>query len=398
MRFKVGDRVIVRSFSKIPGAWNSFGGMNHWMGKVVTIKEILDKHSIRIQEDREENIGEGWLWSESDFLPIPKAGDKVKIRTWEDMKKQYGTVKDRDSLQVAPGYCVSVNMKPYCGEIVAVYEVEDSAVKVIKERETYFAFSTIEEVLEKKMEFTKDMLKNGEHIVEYRNGKRRLYLNGCFVGLDGGSPIEGFSNDLKDIELSNGKFDVMAVYRAEDLYTFNSILTYPGKLIWEREEHDTTLSENIEKLKSEVNKIKTELNFIPVVLDGGAQMPTKAHMDDAGFDLYAISEQVIHPGNSAVFDTGVHMAIPEGYAGEVVGRSGLNINYDIICPKGTIDAGYTGNIKVKLYNLGKYNYTVHKGDKIAQLIIVPICRKELGEVDVLPETDRGDTGFGASGR
>lgn len=140
------------------------------------------------------------------------------------------------------------------------------------------------------------------------------------------------------------------------------------------------------------------MEFIAVVLDEGAKMPTKAHKDDAGFDLYAVADQVIYPGNSAVFNTGVHMAIPEGYAGEVVSRSGLNINYDIICPQGTIDTGYTGPIKVKLYNLGKYNYTVHKGDKIAQLIIVPICRKELGKVSILPETDRGDTGFGASGR
>ena len=144
--------------------------------------------------------------------------------------------------------------------------------------------------------------------------------------------------------------------------------------------------------------IKKIERCIDVVLDEGAVMPSKAHEDDAGFDLYSMTEQTIYAGNSAVFDTGVHMAIPKGYAGEVVGRSGLNINYDIICPQGTVDAGYTGSIKVKLYNMGKYNYIVRKGDRIAQLIIVPVSKAELAEVGVLIGTDRGNTGFGASGR
>ena len=141
-----------------------------------------------------------------------------------------------------------------------------------------------------------------------------------------------------------------------------------------------------------------DLGLVAVVLDEGAVIPSKAHKDDAGFDLYSMAEQIIYAGNSAVFDTGVHMAIPEGYAGEVVGRSGLNINYDIICPQGTVDAGYTGSIKVKLYNMGNFNYIVRKGDRIAQLIIVPVSAAELAKVDELICTDRGNTGFGASGR
>lgn len=141
-----------------------------------------------------------------------------------------------------------------------------------------------------------------------------------------------------------------------------------------------------------------DLGFVAVVLDEGAVMPSKAHKDDAGYDLYSMAEQTIYAGNSAVFDTGVHIAIPKGYAGEIVSRSGLNIKYDIICPQGTVDAGYTGSIKVKLYNMGKYNYIVRKGDRIAQLIIVPVSKAELVKVDELTCTDRGDTGFGSSGR
>lgn len=135
-----------------------------------------------------------------------------------------------------------------------------------------------------------------------------------------------------------------------------------------------------------------------VMIDDGAYMPEKAHKDDAGYDLRTPYGTTIYAGNSVVIDTGVHMAIPKGYAGEIVSRSGLNVNYDIICPQGTVDAGYTGSIKVKLYNMGRYNYEIKTGDKIAQLIIVPILSETLELVNGLDETDRGDKGFGSSGR
>ena len=138
--------------------------------------------------------------------------------------------------------------------------------------------------------------------------------------------------------------------------------------------------------------------MVKVVLDKGAYMPEKAHEHDAGYDLRTPYGKTIPAGGSAVFDTGVHIAIPEAFAGEIVSRSGLNIKQDIICPQGTVDAGYTGSIKVKLYNLGNRFYEICPGDKIAQLIIVPIAREGLEEVEELDDTERGDNGFGSSGR
>ncbi len=139
---------------------------------------------------------------------------------------------------------------------------------------------------------------------------------------------------------------------------------------------------------------------IKFTLDAGAYAPEKAHTADAGYDLRATHDgRIIDCCNDGtVFDTGVHVAIPEGYVGYVQGRSGLNINRGIICPTGTIDAGFTGSIKVKLYNMGDDTYQVHAGDKIAQLIIQPLADCELVEADTLEETERGDSGFGSTGR
>ena len=139
-----------------------------------------------------------------------------------------------------------------------------------------------------------------------------------------------------------------------------------------------------------------------VKLDPGSYMPTRAHATDAGLDLYAMEDKVIWPdckaGDGMVFDTGVHIEIPHGYYGKVESKSGLNVNQGIVSCGGVIDEGYTGSIKVKLYNLGMRGYAVRKGDKIAQLIIQPYAAPELELVSHLDETERGDNGFGSTGR
>ena len=138
---------------------------------------------------------------------------------------------------------------------------------------------------------------------------------------------------------------------------------------------------------------------IKFTLDPGAYAPEKAHDADAGYDLRTKKNTTLEDCVlGVVFDTGVHVEIPKGYVGYVQSKSGLNVRYGIICPTGTIDSGYTGSIKVKLYNLGSFVYAFRKGDKIAQLIIQPIADTELVQVDSLDETERGDNGFGSSGR
>ena len=134
-----------------------------------------------------------------------------------------------------------------------------------------------------------------------------------------------------------------------------------------------------------------------IKLDEGAIMPTRAHSTDAGLDLYSREERVILPGLPEVFDTGVHVELPRGTWGKLESKSGLNINYDVVSCGGTIDEGYTGSIKVKLYNLGSTRYVVRKGQKIVQMVILPYLAPELEQVDTLEETERGDSGFGSTG-
>ena len=135
-----------------------------------------------------------------------------------------------------------------------------------------------------------------------------------------------------------------------------------------------------------------------VKLDTGAKMPTKAHETDAGFDLYARESKVIPARASATFDTGVHIELPFRTVGLLKSKSGLNVKFGITS-EGVIDVGYTGSIVAKLYNNSFEDYHVKKGDKITQLVIVPLAFVDTLElVDELEEAERGNNGFGSSGR
>jgi dUTP pyrophosphatase len=134
-----------------------------------------------------------------------------------------------------------------------------------------------------------------------------------------------------------------------------------------------------------------------IKLDDGAKMPTRAHDNDAGLDLYARDTQIVPAKEYAIFDTGVHVEIPHGHAGFLKSKSGLNTKHGIVS-EGVIDSEYTGSIVVKLYNHSGYDYKVEAGDKISQLVILPILTPDLELVDELEATDRGDGGFGSTGR
>ena len=134
-----------------------------------------------------------------------------------------------------------------------------------------------------------------------------------------------------------------------------------------------------------------------IMLDNGAKMPTKAHRADAGFDLYSRETVIVSAKESATFDTGVHMQIPEGFVGFLKSKSGLNVKHGITS-EGVIDSGYTGSIVVKLYNHSGKDYKVQIGDKISQIVILPIAMTDLELVKDFENSERGNNGFGSSGR
>jgi len=134
-----------------------------------------------------------------------------------------------------------------------------------------------------------------------------------------------------------------------------------------------------------------------VMLDDGAFMPTRAHETDAGLDLYCREGKMLWAGQSVIFDTGVHIELPKGFYGKIESKSGLNVNEGIVSLGGVIDEGYTGSIAVKLYNFGIQSKLFNRGEKIAQLVIMPYSAPELEEAESLSETDRGSNGFGSTG-
>lgn len=134
-----------------------------------------------------------------------------------------------------------------------------------------------------------------------------------------------------------------------------------------------------------------------IILDKDAIMPVRAHETDAGLDLFAREDKTVYPCSSVVFDTGVHIELPAGTVGMLKSKSGLNTKHGLQS-EGVIDAGYTGSIAVKLYNHSGFSYDVKKGDKISQLVILPIITPELELATEFEKTDRGDNGFGSSGR
>lgn len=141
------------------------------------------------------------------------------------------------------------------------------------------------------------------------------------------------------------------------------------------------------------------LQEINIMLDPGAKAPQRAHEWDAGLDLFMPKSMsaYVKPNSSLTIDTGVHVEIPEGYVGLLKSKSGLNVKRNLT-GEGVIDAGYTGSIVVKLYNHGAIPYSFKPGEKLIQLLIMPVETPAVKIVERFKETERGAAGFGSTGR
>ena len=140
-----------------------------------------------------------------------------------------------------------------------------------------------------------------------------------------------------------------------------------------------------------------QANFVR--LDPEVAIPTRAHIGDAAVDLQARNEVSLEPGERASVPTGIAVAIPEGYAGLVLPRSGhaLRSGIGVVNGPGLIDSGYRGEVSVLLINHGSERVTFARGERIAQLAVVPVPAIDWVEVDSLDDTTRGAGGFGSSG-
>lgn len=126
---------------------------------------------------------------------------------------------------------------------------------------------------------------------------------------------------------------------------------------------------------------------------------TKAHPTDAGYDLRSIEDLTIKANCSSIINTGCCVEIPNGFVGIVKGRSGMTFKSNTeVCNAGVIDSDYRGEIKVKIHNLNDYDINITRGERIAQMVILPCFLLETEKVDSLDETERGSNGFGSSGK
>jgi dUTP pyrophosphatase len=130
-------------------------------------------------------------------------------------------------------------------------------------------------------------------------------------------------------------------------------------------------------------------------------LPGRATPGSAGVDLRAALDEdlVVEPGARALVPTGFALAVPPGYEAQVRPRSGLALRHGIVLPNapGTIDSDYRGEVKIILLNAGREPFRVQRGDRVAQLVVAPVCQVEWREVETLPASARGASGFGSSG-
>jgi dUTP pyrophosphatase len=134
------------------------------------------------------------------------------------------------------------------------------------------------------------------------------------------------------------------------------------------------------------------------LLTENSKAPTRNTPTDAGLDLYASEEVLINAREWKAVSAGISISIPDGYYARIAPRSGLAFKYGLDVFAGVIDSGYRGEIKVIIYNAGEKDYPINMGDKIAQLIIEKCYLWDTLIVDSLNESDRGERGFGSSGR
>lgn len=158
------------------------------------------------------------------------------------------------------------------------------------------------------------------------------------------------------------------------------------------------------RIKVKKDKMNTNIKVLVKRMAHGQDLPLPGYMSEqaAGMDLYAAvtDELLLQPGEFELVPTGIAMAFPPGFEGQIRPRSGLAIKYGVtlLNTPGTIDADYRGEIKLILINLGKNEFRLKRGERVAQLIIQAVGRAFLEEVDNLPQTFRGEGGFGHTGR
>ena len=132
-------------------------------------------------------------------------------------------------------------------------------------------------------------------------------------------------------------------------------------------------------------------------LNPDAKLPGYGHVGDAGLDLFSVKDITLEPGGTLAVPTGIALAIPPGFVGLIWDKSGISLS-GVHRLAGVVDAGYRGEVKVVMTNLGQRDFVFEKGMKIAQMLIQPVAEVSVEEADDLEKSERGEGGFGSTGR
>jgi dUTP pyrophosphatase len=152
------------------------------------------------------------------------------------------------------------------------------------------------------------------------------------------------------------------------------------------------LSRKRQQSEHSSENLENQLSFS--VLSSSAVLPTKQHSTDAGYDLYSANDSIVEKGQSKLINTNIAVKLPLNHCGLIAGRSGLALHHSILVHSGVIDRGFCGGIGVILFNLGSENYSIKRGDRIAQLVVAKLFDSE--DQPATP-SKRGNRGFGSSG-
>lgn len=191
----------------------------------------------------------------------------------------------------------------------------------------------------------------------------------------------------------------MISWRKKEIIRLMDLLEVMRKEVTKERERADQLERRL-KLYKAAAKADANLGEMKVLIDPDCFLPESAHEQDAGYDLKTPKGFTVPVNGSATIDTGVHMMIPNGYAGVLISKSGLNVKHGLTST-GLIDAGYTGSIVVKLYNNGIAPASFARGEKISQIVIIPIAKPALHQVATLEQlgsSERGTGGFGSTGK
>jgi len=228
-----------------------------------------------------------------------------------------------------------------------------------------------------------------------------VLINSINESFSSNQKTQAINQIIKNLE-EQGTTKAEAAETLKSLKEFVNTIVYGDQILTgnKRKAIDAIIANMFEIFDVAFEKYHSYAIELPIMLEEGAQMPTYAHDDDAAADMYAFENITIQPHTHGTpVATGVHIQLPEGWVAFVLPRSSMGAKTPLRLSNsmGVIDSGYRGEVRAIYDNISDDPYEIHKGDRIAQMLVMPSYRFKANVVDSLTDSDRGEGGFGSTG-